>query len=263
MGTEKQLLECKARAFCFTYNNYSISDIKGIQTYLAGLTGCTYIFQEETGETGTKHLQGYIRFRNPRGFSWQKKMSQKIHWEIAKKGKQTNIDYCSKAETRTGSMFTNMELPEEVKDPLADHPLHAWQMAMEERVLGPRDDRKIVWVTDEVGGAGKTAFCKHMAIKYGALVGGGAAKDIQYAIAAMKIKPKMVFWNLTRTQEGFVSYAGIEAVKDGIFFSAKYESAMVLFNSPHVVIFANFQPELEKLSKDRWHLINVKLFPGA
>lgn len=250
---------CKARAYCFTYNNYSTLDLTEIQNYLNGLTGCSYIFQEETGESGTPHLQGYVRFSTPRSFSWQKSLSNKIHWEVAKGSKSSNITYCSKDETRTGLMFTNMDLPETVIDPLSGKTLHDWQMAMEERVLGPRDDRKIVWVTDEVGGQGKTAFCKHMAIKYGALVGGGAAKDIQFAIAAMKIKPKMVFWNLTRTQEGFVSYAGIEAVKDGIFFSAKYESSMVVFNSPHVVIFANFKPEMEKLSKDRWCLIELRV----
>ena len=33
---------------------------------------------------------------------------------------------------------------------------------------------------------------------------------------------------------------------------AKYESKPICRNSPHVIIFANFEPDLDKLSNDRW-----------
>jgi len=90
---------------------------------------------------------------------------------------------------------------------------------------------------------------------------GGTAKDVQYTIAALakdgKPFPQIVLLNLPRSQRNHLSYAGIESVKDGLFNSAKYESAMVVFNPPHMVIFANEEPEYEKLSGDRWSVHNL------
>ena len=67
--------------------------------------------------------------------------------------------------------------------------------------------------------------------------------------------PKVVLINITR--QGSVSYNGLEAVKDGIFFSSKYESGMCMFNSPHVIVFSNEEPEYENLTKDRWNVIDL------
>ena len=49
-----------------------------------------------------------------------------------------------------------------------------------------------------------------------------------------------------------LSYTGIEEVKNGCFFSGKYESRMVLGNCPHFICFSNREPEREMLSEDRW-----------
>jgi hypothetical protein len=44
----------------------------------------------------------------------------------------------------------------------------------------------------------------------------------------------------------------MENVKDGLFFSTKYESGMVRYNPPHVIVFANVPPDVTKMSADRW-----------
>ena len=49
-----------------------------------------------------------------------------------------------------------------------------------------------------------------------------------------------------------MSYIAIEGIKDGCFFSAKYEAGMCVYNPPHVMVFANKAPELTMLSSDRW-----------
>ena len=46
----------------------------------------------------------------------------------------------------------------------------------------------------------------------------------------------------------------IEEIKNGCFASSKYESKMVIMNSPHILCFANELPDTQKLSRDRWNL---------
>ena len=57
--------------------------------------------------------------------------------------------------------------------------------------------------------------------------------------------------------EDYVSYGSIEKIKNGYFMCSKYESKPIVRNSPHVFIFANFEPELDALSLDRWHIVNL------
>lgn len=57
--------------------------------------------------------------------------------------------------------------------------------------------------------------------------------------------------------ENYVSYEAIESVKDGIFFSGKYESGMTIFNQPHIICFANFAPDIGKMSSDRWKIFEL------
>ncbi len=63
--------------------------------------------------------------------------------------------------------------------------------------------------------------------------------------------------DIPRANEGNVSYQAIEDLKNGALFSTKYESGMCVFNSPHVVVFANMAPDLNKLSADRWNIIHL------
>jgi len=117
------------------------------------------------------------------------------------------------------------------------------------------DDRTIVWVWEENGCAGKTQFCKYMALKHQAtILGNGAFKDIAQALPD---NPKIVLFNITRDLEERINYSALEAVKDGLIFSGKYESKTKIFNSPHVVIFSNFEPRKESMSLDRWKIIKI------
>lgn len=89
-----------AKHWCFTLNNYTPEDISLIQN---NSSINKYIFQEETGENGTKHLQGYIEFKEKtRPLSLFD--SKRIHWEKTKHI-NASIDYCSKEETRTGEIY--------------------------------------------------------------------------------------------------------------------------------------------------------------
>lgn len=82
----------KARAFCFTINNYSEDAL----TKLNELE-CSYLVygKELAPSTGTPHLQGYVHFKNPRSLVAVRKLLNG-HVTIANGTPQQNFDYCSK-----------------------------------------------------------------------------------------------------------------------------------------------------------------------
>lgn len=94
----------RGRNFCFTLNNYTPTEIKQIMDI-----GADYIFQEETGEQGTPHLQGLLMFKNAKRFNAVKKLIPRAHIETCK-NKLASMQYCMKAETRTGEIYTNLDL---------------------------------------------------------------------------------------------------------------------------------------------------------
>lgn len=243
--------------YCFTFNNYEESDILEIITKLDPISN-KYVFQEETGENGTRHLQGVVMFKK-KSRPTELKLSKKIHWE-ATNNLDASIDYCQKPESRTGKIY-KFGFPLELK---IIEELRPWQSQIIELVKLQPDDRTINWVYDETGMNGKTVFSKYLYAKHDSIIcTGGGNKDIACLLSILKKdgrdlnKNTSFIFNFPRSTEG-VSYKAIESVKDGLMTSVKYESSTLVFNCPHVWIFSNELPELEKISKDRWKLWNIK-----
>lgn len=94
---------CKSRNWCFTLNNYDSSDIETVTD-----SKYQYIFQEETGKEGTPHLQGMISNVNAVSFNSMKKLLPAAHWEVCR-NKIASIQYCQKGESRTGSIYCNVD----------------------------------------------------------------------------------------------------------------------------------------------------------
>lgn len=91
------------RNFCFTLNNYTDEDISKLKSL-----ECDYlIVGKEIASTGTKHLQGFIRFKNARFISATIKLIAGWHVEIARGSIEDNIKYCSKE----GDFFEKGERP--------------------------------------------------------------------------------------------------------------------------------------------------------
>lgn len=84
----------KHRAWVFTWNNYTDEDV---ETATAVCNEASFaVFGFETGECGTPHLQGYVRFKNPRAFSTVRTDLLGAHVEPARGSAQSNFEYCSK-----------------------------------------------------------------------------------------------------------------------------------------------------------------------
>ena len=213
-----------------------------------------FVVQKEKGICGTPHLQGYVEFkrrvRAPAVIDW----TSKIYWEICKSIPKA-IAYCQKKETRVaGPWFKAITPMRAVQEKFAFKP---WQLELLNTLSLPPHPRKIYWYCDLEGGKGKTEIAKWLAINRGAAVLGGKGADMKDAIARMRQYPDIVIIDVPRCTLGYISYQGIEEVKNGIFFSGKYESKMVTGPIPHLIVFANEEPNYEKLSKDRWEVIHL------
>jgi hypothetical protein len=213
--------------------------------------------EEKCEKTGKLHIQGAVLFENARYFDSLKADWPKIHWEVCR-NKKAAIDYCKKKETATGKRWSQ-GFPEELEPVLKE--MSEWQDSVWKSLLEKPDPRKITWIVDTVGNRGKTTFCKYVCMNTkNSLYCGGKAADIKYAVSQMVAEgksPKICLFDFPRTMEQYVSYQAIEEIKNGIFFSGKYEAGMVMFNTPHVVCFSNFIPDRSTLSSDRWNVIRI------
>lgn len=91
-------------AFCFTLNNPTLAQIQDIKNCAElGDDVKRLIFQQEIGEEGTPHLQGFIQLVHPKRFVWIKNKwpcFAGAHFEKQKGSFQQNWDYCFKEATR-------------------------------------------------------------------------------------------------------------------------------------------------------------------
>nr|QXP07654.1 MAG: replication associated protein [Arizlama virus] len=242
--------------WCFTYNNYDLDQIDQIVQVLNHICDW-YLFQEEIGTNGTPHLQGTLKLKKKLRLSSLKKIENKIHWEATKQI-SASILYCCKKESRVGKQWVyNITIPEEVN---IINDLYPWQKDLMSVLLEEPDDRTIHWIWENVGNVGKTSFSKYLCVKYDAIVLNGKSNDIFYGVQQRLLnkKPlKIVIIDCPRSMMDYINYSSIEKVKDGIFFSGKYEGGMCLYNSPHVIVFANEPPKLDKMSLDRWKILEI------
>ncbi len=241
-----------AKNWCFTWNGYSEGNQGSIIEWFGE---AKYVFQEETGESGTEHLQGFVSFKKKRraidSCPWRE-----IHWEICR-NKKAAIEYCQKEETRTGEVYTNIRRNGALRTISV---LYGWQEELVRSLEEEPDDRTVVWVWSLGGGVGKTAICKYIYRKMNAVYVKGRPRDAIYTIKSFieeneGIWPKIVLIDMPRNS--FVEYRTLEEIKDGLMYCGKYESSIIDMNSPHVVVFANYSPERGALSADRWDVREV------
>ncbi len=248
-----------AKYWCFVLNNYTDADIQEFKNIDSSKVP-RLVFQEEIGENGTPHLQGALMFKT-KGRPFNLISHKKTHYE--KMHKKSNpkklFNYACKKDTRNGEMYCRgWEAPYEIQINL-----YPWQHTIAENLKLEPDDRKINWIWEPNGCAGKTTFQKWIFSNFGkVIVLSGKGADMKNGIIQYQEKngvlPTIVLINVPRTSIDYLSFTGIEEIKDMFFYSGKYEGGMVCGKSPHVYIFANTSPDLNKMSADRWVVKEIK-----
>lgn len=89
------------RNWCFTLNNPTEEERSFFSNFQLGDYYNYMVFQEEKGENGTTHFQGYIETREKQRMSWmQIHFNNRAHFEPRRGTQEEAIAYCKKEDTR-------------------------------------------------------------------------------------------------------------------------------------------------------------------
>lgn len=255
--------------WCFTLHKYSSYHVSFLLDFLNS-SKHNYIFSEEKGGSGeTPHLQGYIEFNKkvrPKNMFTSMKDGNTIHWEKARGTKQDNIIYVTK---EGGKYYSTWRIPKPVIK-ITYEMLREEQKSVADLFIEDEDPihgRKIYWLWEKKGNWGKSFLCLHLIDYCGAIVVQGKNNDILHGVKDYFDKngevPRLIVFDIPRCNENHVSYQAIESIKNGFFYSGKYEGGMARFNKPHILCFSNEEPEEYKLSQDRWIIRNLDNYKGG
>lgn len=139
-----------------------------------------------------------------------------------------------------------------------NHPLRDWQASLNAKLNGSVNEREITFVVDRTGNHGKSWFFRYYQQNHDEkcqIILPGKKLDMAHVLQPGK---RVYLFDCPRSKQGeFIQYDFLEEVKNGLVFSGKYESAMKTFKPPHVVVAMNEDPDMDKLSADRYNIINL------
>lgn len=141
--------------------------------------------------------------------------------------------------------------------------LYEWQKYLHGELMSPPDPRKIIWYVDFLGCCGKSYFCKYRAVTFNdaLLTQVNNTRDIATVIDnALKTgwNEGALLVDLPRSAPNDENlYQTLEMVKNGTFNTLKYQGRVVVFDTPHVVVFSNFYPDISLMSLDRWDVRDI------
>lgn len=139
-------------------------------------------------------------------------------------------------------------------------PDRVWQIRVLDFVEHTKPDRRSIhWYYDSVGGAGKTWLANFMCDNKLAYVVDQCGGMVHFATVLRGAvdsgwNQRCIIFDFPRDCEDYKFYGCLEQSVNGRATSIKYQGATFRFNQPHVLVFANFLPQRDKMSADRWRI---------
>ncbi len=226
-----------------------------------------WVFQLEKGkETGKLHYQGFAKLKEKDRPRHKASALNKDFRGIrvvacSTNGKEALRKYCMKSDTRLAGPWADKPVYMGEDLPVT---LKPWQETCMKTLLGAAHPRKIFWYYDDEGGKGKSIFAKYMMFHHEIpKLCYGTANDLLNLVSKYPGRKGYIF-DLTRTKPATFSsedmYSVMEDIKNGYFNNLKYETGFCLMAIPNIVVFANHRPLPDKLSADRFEVIDLSLF---
>lgn len=135
------------------------------------------------------------------------------------------------------------------------HPLREWQQELNATLNRPANDRDVYFVVDLYGNAGKTWFAKYYRQNHDnvQLIPPGKYADMAFIVNEAT---RVFFVDTPREKVEYFNYYFLEKLKDRDLFSPKWYSIHKEWQHRcHVVVLMNHEPDMDKLSDDRYHII--------
>ena len=126
--------------------------------------------------------------------------------------------------------------------------------------------REIIWICGVKGAEGKSWFQEYIEHHYTQkkvfrTSMNSNKESILHSLSKNTLPLIDVFvFNIPRSfDKQYIPYTLFEDIKDGYAISTKYDSRILRFNTPNIVIiFANTSPERKMVSFDRWKTFNIR-----
>ena len=144
--------------------------------------------------------------------------------------------------------------------------LRPWQQTLMEMTSQP-SQRKVLWIWGMNGNEGKSWFQSYLQTFYGyarvvRLDLRNKTPNIMHALSKRPLQTTDIFlFNDTRASGHIQSkknYSVLEHIKDGCAISSKYNSNVLTFKTPNIlIVFSNSRPNKFELSNDRWAIYSI------
>ena len=147
---------------------------------------------------------------------------------------------------------------------IQDVELRPWQQQLLDIIKTP-SEREVIWVKGLKGNEGKTWFQKYMQALFGSVRVArldikSKTANILHALRKFPLSTTDIFLFNDARAINYESccYTILEDIKDGNATASKFNSEVIQFKTPNVVIvFSNSDPDIKQLSKDRWKIYHI------
>lgn len=192
------------------------------------------------------------------GASRKRKTSEMLHALLTGSTEEHMIDqygssyiFQRKKLKALASDMKEDEVLKEMRKEISDMKLNKWQ-SKALLILDTQDDYQVLFIIDTNGKNGKTTFANYLIAERGAAYfNNQKPDDIKYLYEG---QPYVIFDFSATTN---IHYDIIEEIKNGIYFSPKKHSCVKHFKDPKVCVFMSFSPDLTKMSKPRYNVMDI------
>lgn len=211
-----------------------------------------YIIARERGRNGYEHWQARLEMSGRGFFEWCKDALPKMHIEKA----TDNWEY----ERKEGHYVTDQDTVEILKQRYGT-PTEAQERVLQ-AVRATNDRQVVVWY-DSTGGVGKSWLTGHLWERAAACVVPATVNEpkaiVQYVHSAYKGEGLIII-DIPRSSKWSQGlYEAIETIKDGLVYDTRYAGRMRNIRGVKVLVMTNTMPRLDRLSQDRWIIIQSAL----